>query len=46
MMWFANVNSLDEDIISCVSLDVLMDANVDTLYGEILDVLVGCSSGC
>jgi hypothetical protein len=35
MMWFANVNSLNEDIMACV--DVLVDADVDTLHGEIVE---------
>jgi len=46
MMWFVNVNSFNENIMSCVSLDVSVDANVDTLHGEIVDMLVGCFSGC
>jgi len=38
MMWFANVNSLNDNIIVCVSwIDVLVDDDVDTLYGEIVE---------
>jgi hypothetical protein len=37
-MWFANVNSLNEDIMICVSW--MYYADVDTLYDEIVDCVM------